>query len=64
MNWLASDKFEKIKSEIEKALMPYATFKIRVPEGVDKEEFLKLEGDEEFLKALQKFAERWLKRKR
>ena len=34
-----------------------------MPEGVDKEEFIKLEGDEEFLQALSNFAKRWLKKK-
>jgi len=56
-------KFEEIRSEIEKAVIPHITVKIIMPEGVDKEEFLRLESDEEFLQALSNFAKRWLKKK-
>jgi len=59
-----SDKFEKIQSEIERAVTPSITVKISLPEETDKEEFLKLEKDEEFLKALKNFAKRWMKRKK
>ena len=55
-------KFEEIKTEIEKAVIPHITVKIFMPEGVDKEEFLKLEKDEEFLRALGDFTEKWLKK--
>jgi len=34
-----------------------------MPEWVDKEEFIKLEGDEEFLQALSNFAKSWLEKK-
>ena len=57
------EKFEEIRSEIEKAVIPHITVKIVMPEGVDKEEFLGLEKDEEFLQALSDFARRWLKKK-
>ena len=53
-------KFEEIKTEIEKAVIPHITVKIFMPEGVDKEEFLKLEKDEEFLRALGDFTKKWL----
>ena len=56
-------KFEEIKSEIEKAVIPHITVKISMPEGVDKEEFLKLEEDEEFFHALEDFTKRWLKKR-
>ena len=56
-------KFEEIKSEIEKAVLPHIVVKISMPEGVDKEEFLKLEEDEEFLHALEDFTKRWLKKR-
>ncbi len=56
-------KFEEIKSEIEKAVLPHIVVKISMPEGVDKEEFLKLEGNEEFLHALEDFTKRWLKKR-
>ncbi|RLI21869.1 hypothetical protein DRO54_02600 [Candidatus Bathyarchaeota archaeon] len=56
-------KFEEIKSEIEKAVLPHIVVKISLPEGVDKDEFLKLEEDEEFLQALKEFTKRWLKKK-
>ena len=55
-------KFEEIKTEIEKAVIPHITVKIFMPEGVDKEEFLKLEKDEEFLRALGVFTKKWLKK--
>lgn len=55
-------KFEEIRSKIEKAVTPYITVKIVMPEGVDKEEFLKLENNDEFLQALNGFVKRWLKR--
>jgi len=55
-------KFEEIKTEIEKAVIPHITVKIFMPEGVDKEEFLKLEKDEEFLQALGDFTKKWLKK--
>ena len=56
-------KFEEIKTEIEKAVIPHITVKIFMPEGVNKEEFLKLEKDEEFLQALGDFAKKWLKKR-
>jgi len=56
-------KFEEIKTEIEKAVIPHITVKIFMPEGVDKEEFLKLEKDEEFLRALEDFTKKWLKKR-
>ena len=57
------EKFEEIRSDIEKAVIPHIIVKIIMPEGVDKEEFLKLEGDEEFLQALSNFAKSWLEKK-
>jgi len=57
-------KFEEIRTEIEKAVIPHITVKISMPEGVDKEEFLKLEEDEEFLQALGDFTKRWLKKRK
>jgi len=56
-------KFEEIKTEIEKAVIPHITVKIFMPEGVNKEEFLKLEKDEEFLRALEDFTKKWLKKR-
>ena len=58
------EKFEEIKTEIEKAIIPHITVKISMPEGTDKEEFLKLEGDEEFLHALEDFTKKWLKKRK
>lgn len=55
-------KFEEIHNRIEKAVTPYITVKIAMPEGIDKEEFLKLEGNDKFLHALSIFVKRWLKR--
>jgi len=57
-------KFKEIRSEIEKAVCPCIIVKIPLPEKVDKEDFFRLEKDEEFLQALGDFAKRWLKRKK
>ena len=57
-------KFEEIKSDIEKAVTPYITVKIFMPEGVDKQKFLELEKDEEFLYALNEFTKKWLSERR
>lgn len=58
-----SEKFEKVQSKIEKTISPYIKVKIPMPEGVDKEAFLKLENDPKFNEALKKKAEEWLTKK-
>jgi hypothetical protein len=55
-----SEKFEKVQSKIEKEISPYITVKISMPEGVDKEAFLRLEKDEAFIESLKKRAKDWL----
>jgi len=55
-------KFEEIHNRIEKVVTPHITVKIAMPEGIDKEEFLKLEDNDKFLHALSLFVKRWLKR--
>lgn len=50
----ASEKYEKVQSKIEKSISPYITVKIPMPEGVDKEAFLKLENDSKFVESLKK----------
>jgi hypothetical protein len=57
-----SEKFEKVQSKIEKTINPYITVKIPMPEGVDKEAFLKLENNSEFIAALTNRAKEWLKK--
>jgi hypothetical protein len=54
------EKFEKVQSKIEKIIHPYITVKISMPEGVDKEAFLKLENDPEFITSLTSQAKYWL----
>jgi hypothetical protein len=58
-----SEKFEKVQSKIEKAMSPYITIKIPMPEGVDKEAFLRLETDPEFIESAKKKAKEWLTEK-
>lgn len=59
----ASKRYEEIQSKIEKSISPYITVKIPIPEGVDKEAFLKLENNAKFNESLKKHAEKWLKQK-
>jgi hypothetical protein len=53
-------KYEKVRSKIEKTINPYVNVKIPMPEGVDKEAFLKLECDPAFIELLKKQAKKWL----
>lgn len=59
----ASKRYEEIQSKIEKSISPYITVKIPMPEGVDKEAFLKLENNPKFIGSLKKHAKKWLKQK-
>jgi hypothetical protein len=54
------EKYEKVRSKIEKTINPYVNVKIPMPEGVDKEAFLKLECDPAFIELLKKQAKEWL----
>jgi hypothetical protein len=58
-----SEKFEKLQSKIEKKLSPYIKVKIPMPEGVDREAFLKLENNPEFIELLKEKAKKWLTKK-
>ena len=58
-----SEKFEKVRSKIEKTISPYITVKIPMPEDVDKEAFLRLESDPEFINSLKDNARKWLSEK-
>ena len=58
-----SKRYEEIQSKIEKSISPYITVKISMPEGVDKEAFLKLENNPKFIESLKKYTKKWLKRK-
>ena len=55
-----NDKYDKIESKIEKTISPYIKVKIPMPEGVDKDAFLKLECDQDFIKLLTNQAKLWL----
>jgi hypothetical protein len=63
MSKKASEKFEKVQSKIEKSISPYITVKIPMPEGVDKEAFLRLENDSRFIESLRDQVREWLSRK-
>ena len=71
--WLESWKkrrfteYEETKKEFEKIMgKPAITITVELPEGVEdlRERFLRLEKDENFLKAVEKLAEKHLKRKK
>ncbi|MFQ6068880.1 MAG: hypothetical protein ACE5R6_21205 [Candidatus Heimdallarchaeota archaeon] len=62
MSEKASEKYEKVQSKIEKIISPYITLRIPMPEGVDKEAFLKLENDSRFIESLKKQVKKWLTR--
>jgi hypothetical protein len=55
-----AEKIQKIQSKIEKEINPYITVKIPIPEGVDKEEFLRLECDSDFQVFLKGKTKDWL----
>jgi hypothetical protein len=48
-----TEKYEKVHSKIEKSISPYIMVKIPMPEGVDKDAFMKLENDIEFIALLK-----------
>jgi len=54
MSEKASKKYEEIESKIEKTLNPSITLEITMPEGVDKEAFLKLENDSKFIETIKR----------
>lgn len=56
----ASDKFNDIKSKIEKSINPYITLKIDLPDGVNKETFLELEYNQEFKDSIKEYTKKWL----
>jgi hypothetical protein len=57
------EKYEKVQSRIEKTINPYVTIKIPMPEGVDREAFLKLETDAAFLDYVKKEVKERLEKK-
>ena len=54
------DKYDKVESKIEKTISPYIKVKIPMPEGVDKDAFINLEHNQEFIKLLTNQAKIWL----
>lgn len=56
----ASDKFDDIKSKIEKSINPYITLKIDLPMGVSKEVFFELEHNQEFKDSIKEYAKKWI----
>jgi len=61
MSEKASEEYEKIESKIEKMLNPSITLEITMPEGVNKEAFLKLENDSKFIETIQRQIKKRLK---
>ena len=60
MSERASEKFDNIKSRIEKSFNPYITLRIDLPENVIKEHFFELEKNPDFVKAVKELAEKWI----
>jgi len=54
MSEKASKEYEEIESKIEKMLCPSITLEITMPEGVDREAFLKLENDSKFIETIKR----------
>lgn len=61
MSEKASKDYEEIESKIEKMLNPSITLEIAMPEGVNKEAFLKLENDPKFIETIKKQIKKRLK---
>ena len=64
MSGEAQKKYEELKSKIEKTVNPYIVIQIPIPEDVDKEAFLELEKDEEFIEHVRREAINWIDRKK
>ena len=60
----ASDKFDGIKSKIEKSINPYITLIIDLPEGISKDNFFKLEHDPEFIESIKEYAKKWIENRK
>jgi hypothetical protein len=61
MSEKASERYEEIESKIEKTLNPSITLEITMPEGVDREAFLKLENDPKFIETIKRQIKKRLK---
>lgn len=53
-------EYGAIQSKIEKSISPFITVKISMPEGIDKDSFLELENNSEFIESLKKYVKKWL----
>ena len=56
----AVERFNDIKSKIEKSINPYITLRIDLPEGINKETFYELEHNQDFLDSIKEYAKRWI----
>jgi hypothetical protein len=62
MSEKASQRYEEIQSKIEKTLNPFITLVISMPDGVDREAFLKLENDSKFIETIEQQIKKRLKK--
>jgi hypothetical protein len=62
MSEKASKRYEEIESKIEKTLNPSITLIISMPEGADREAFLKLENDSKFIETIERQIKKRLKK--
>jgi hypothetical protein len=58
-----SEKFEKVQEKLEKKISPYITVKIPMPEGANKDAFLQLENNSDFIALLENQTRKWLTKK-
>jgi hypothetical protein len=62
MSEKASKRYKEIESKIEKTLNPSITLIITMPEGVDREAFLKLQNDPKLIETIKKQIKKRLKK--
>jgi len=56
----ATERFDDIKSKIEKSINPYITLRIDLPEGIKKETFYELEHNQDFKDSIKEYAKKWI----
>jgi hypothetical protein len=62
MSEKASKRYKEIESKIEKTLNPSITLIITMPEGVNREAFLKLQNDPKLIETIKKQIKKRLKK--
>jgi hypothetical protein len=60
MSGKMSEKYERIRTKIEKTITPHIMLIIPMPQGVDKDAFMALERNSEFLESVVNHSREWL----